>query len=125
MGTWERRNRDYRSTSAFLFSCHVAECSPGRHDPLPDDVAVQLGHRGDDDELRLPHRRRGLQGLLVGHEVDPKCPKLLQRLYQLLDAPRESIESPDHDYIEGTAVSIGHQGVEPRATLVGPLARSE
>ena len=90
-----------------------------RHDPLPDDAALQLGHRGDDREHRLAHGRGRVQRLLAGDEVDAVRPGSRQGKHQLPGAQGEAVKAPDHDDGELPAPGVGHEGIEAGAALFG------
>jgi hypothetical protein len=90
--------------------------------PLSDDVTFQFRHGTNDCEHRAAHRRRGVEGFLVRHKVDSKGVKLVQGHHKLADTAGESVESPNHNDIEGTTAGVHHERIEPGPSFLGAAA---
>src|SRR5438034_785754 len=90
----------------------------GNH-TLANDGALEFRHRRENGEHRAPHRGRGIQRFLVGDKIDSQGTELLQRQYQLLHAPSESVKPPNHDYIHGSTPGIPHEGVKAWTSFFG------
>jgi hypothetical protein len=82
---------------------------------LTNYIPFKLCHRTNDREHRLPHGRARIESLLMADKVDPKSPEFCKRAYQLLHAPRKSIETPNNDDIEKSAARVLHQCLQPGA----------
>ena len=63
-------------------------------DSLGDDVALELGHGGDDLEDEFARGRGSVEVVIVGYEVDPQGVELVEGGDQVLEGPREPVELP-------------------------------
>ena len=88
--------------------------------PLSDQVSLELGDRAEHVEQQSACRRRGVYGLVDGHQVYAEGLELLGHRQQVMSRARQAIKFDDHYYVDLPRPDGGEEGVEARATLAGP-----
>jgi hypothetical protein len=63
-----------------------------RHDPLADELPLELGDRRQDVEEQAPGRRRGVDRLIEDDQLDPQGLELPREPDQVMRAPGEAIQ---------------------------------
>ena len=77
-----------------------------------DQVALQLGDYGDDDNDRASQCAAGVELFAEADELDVEMVQFVEYFEEVLDRASQAIAGPDHDHIEASAASVAHEVVE-------------
>jgi hypothetical protein len=89
------------------------------HHAIPDDTPLEFSHSSDDCEYGLPHRRRGVESLLIRDEVNSETPKLFERDDKLFGTPGESVKPPNDHNVESTPPRVNDELIKVRPPFLG------
>ncbi len=103
-----RRMEDSLGTVCGITSCLVIELEPGSSElrslllclteagnhPFADNLPLELRHSADDLEEHPASRGRGVDGFLMGQELDAEALEFLECHDEMFEAAGESIEAP-------------------------------
>src|SRR2546428_563908 len=91
-----------------------------RPDPLDNDATFEFRHRRHDDDDRPTQRTLCVYRLTLGEELNAESRKFIERLEQVLGAPRQTVARPDQEHVKSMAAGVLHHPVQRRASRTGP-----
>jgi len=83
-----------------------------RSDALDDDAPLQFRHGRYDDDYGSAERTLGVNCLTLREELNTEPRKFIQRLEQVLGAPRQTVARPDQEHVKSMAAGVLHHPVE-------------
>jgi hypothetical protein len=84
-------------------------------DTPTDQFSLKFCDAGEDAKDEPSIRGGGVNTFMQAHELDPKCPKLLQSVHQLAQAAGEPVVAIDNDHVYTPPATVS-----PKAIQFGP-----
>jgi hypothetical protein len=82
-------------------------------DALHYQVAFQFSDGADDDDDGAAQWTAGVDVFPEADELDAEVIQFIQHFQEVADRTGQSVEGPDHDYVETAMVGIFHQLIKP------------